>query len=227
MPDQVSAIVVSYQHCRLCSIVPSSRCMRTSELVDGVEIIVVDNASDDGSPRMVRERFPAVRAHAAHAQCWVRSGDQRGTAHGARRTASVAQPGCRASARRTANALCISRRAPVASSCGTATHISGWLRRRTLRSSFPGMGQILLDFFPIHSRIAEIPLEWTLRPLDREPFADRSPIGCMHADIAVRASLDDVGLLDEGFFMYCEEVDWCMRARERGWEIYHRPWRRG
>jgi GT2 family glycosyltransferase len=23
--------------------------------------------------------------------------------------------------------------------------------------------------------------------------------------------------------MYCEEVDWCMRARERGWEIYHHP----
>jgi N-acetylglucosaminyl-diphospho-decaprenol L-rhamnosyltransferase len=38
-----------------------------------------------------------------------------------------------------------------------------------------------------------------------------------------REALEDVGPLDEDFFMYCEEVDWCLRARKRGWEIYQVP----
>jgi GT2 family glycosyltransferase len=34
---------------------------------------------------------------------------------------------------------------------------------------------------------------------------------------------EDVGLLDEKFFMYFEEVDFCIRAREKGWECWHVP----
>jgi GT2 family glycosyltransferase len=33
----------------------------------------------------------------------------------------------------------------------------------------------------------------------------------------------DVGLLDESFFMYSEEVDWCYRMRRGGWKIYYVP----
>lgn len=32
-----------------------------------------------------------------------------------------------------------------------------------------------------------------------------------------------VGLLDEGFFLYFEEVDFCLRARRAGWEVWHVP----
>ena len=35
--------------------------------------------------------------------------------------------------------------------------------------------------------------------------------------------LSRVGLLDEGFFMYSEELDWCNRAKEAGWEIWYQP----
>ncbi len=33
----------------------------------------------------------------------------------------------------------------------------------------------------------------------------------------------DVGLLDEGYFMHCEDLDWCMRFRERSWRILFVP----
>lgn len=40
----------------------------------------------------------------------------------------------------------------------------------------------------------------------------------------LRASaLDDVGLLEEKFFMYAEDVEWCWRARRRGWRIRFEP----
>lgn len=36
-------------------------------------------------------------------------------------------------------------------------------------------------------------------------------------------ALDDVGLLDERFFMYSEEVDFCHRIRKAGWSLYWVP----
>jgi GT2 family glycosyltransferase len=38
-----------------------------------------------------------------------------------------------------------------------------------------------------------------------------------------RAALDDVGPLDEGYFMHCEDLDWCLRFRQRGWRILFVP----
>ena len=38
-----------------------------------------------------------------------------------------------------------------------------------------------------------------------------------------REALDDVGLLDERFFVYSEELDWLVRAKARGWRTYFTP----
>ncbi|MCU0644892.1 MAG: glycosyltransferase family 2 protein, partial [bacterium] len=38
-----------------------------------------------------------------------------------------------------------------------------------------------------------------------------------------RAVIDKVGHLDESFFMYGEDLDWCFRTREAGWKIYYLP----
>jgi len=38
-----------------------------------------------------------------------------------------------------------------------------------------------------------------------------------------RAVFVQVGLLDEGFFMYCEDADYCMRVAKAGWEIHFLP----
>ncbi|UCC63976.1 MAG: glycosyltransferase family 2 protein [Anaerolineae bacterium] len=46
----------------------------------------------------------------------------------------------------------------------------------------------------------------------------------MGAFMLVRAAaIDQVGLMDERYFMYSEEVDWCYRFREKGWKIYFYP----
>jgi GT2 family glycosyltransferase len=37
------------------------------------------------------------------------------------------------------------------------------------------------------------------------------------------AAIDQVGLMDERYFMYSEEVDWCYRFKEKGWKIYFYP----
>lgn len=38
-----------------------------------------------------------------------------------------------------------------------------------------------------------------------------------------REVIEEVGLLDERYFMYAEDLDWCMRIKEAGWKIYYNP----
>lgn len=38
-----------------------------------------------------------------------------------------------------------------------------------------------------------------------------------------RAAVEDVGLWDEGYFLHCEDLDWCMRFRQKGWQILFVP----
>ncbi len=38
-----------------------------------------------------------------------------------------------------------------------------------------------------------------------------------------REAVDDVGLWDEGYFLHCEDLDWCMRFREKKWKILFVP----
>lgn len=38
-----------------------------------------------------------------------------------------------------------------------------------------------------------------------------------------RRTLEEIGGLDETFFMYSEEVDWCWRSKQAGWEVYYLP----
>lgn len=38
-----------------------------------------------------------------------------------------------------------------------------------------------------------------------------------------RAVLDDIGLMDDGYFLYFEEVDFCFRAKRVGWQVWYVP----
>jgi GT2 family glycosyltransferase len=57
-------------------------------------------------------------------------------------------------------------------------------------------------------------------PTDRAWTVDVAQGACL---ILRRAALDQIGLLDERFFMYSEEVDLCQRLRRQGWSIWWVP----
>lgn len=59
------------------------------------------------------------------------------------------------------------------------------------------------------------------QPLPDQPIEVEAISGaCM---LVRRDVLEDVGLLDEGYFMHCEDLDWCMRFRRKGWKILFVP----
>jgi N-acetylglucosaminyl-diphospho-decaprenol L-rhamnosyltransferase len=41
--------------------------------------------------------------------------------------------------------------------------------------------------------------------------------------LARRQAIEEVGLLDDNIFMYFEDADWCLRFRKLGWIIYYHP----
>ena len=54
-----------------------------------------------------------------------------------------------------------------------------------------------------------------------EPIEVDSVIGaCM---IIRRQAIEQVGLLDEDYFLFLEETDWCYRMKKEGWKVYHVP----
>ena len=38
-----------------------------------------------------------------------------------------------------------------------------------------------------------------------------------------REVIDKIGLLDESYFMYGEDIEWCYRAKQAGWKVYYYP----
>ncbi|GAW29473.1 glycosyltransferase family 2 protein [Carboxydocella sp. ULO1] len=51
------------------------------------------------------------------------------------------------------------------------------------------------------------------------------PVDCLVGAFMLvrRKTIEQVGLLDETFFMYGEDIDWCYRIKKAGWEIYYYP----
>jgi N-acetylglucosaminyl-diphospho-decaprenol L-rhamnosyltransferase len=56
-------------------------------------------------------------------------------------------------------------------------------------------------------------------------YAVERPVeGLLGACLMVRRQVaEQVGFLDEQFILYCEEVDWCIRLRRAGWELWYTP----
>lgn len=54
---------------------------------------------------------------------------------------------------------------------------------------------------------------------------DDYPVDCLVGAFMLvrRETIDQVGLLDEDFFMYGEDIDWCYRIKEAGWINYYYP----
>jgi GT2 family glycosyltransferase len=59
------------------------------------------------------------------------------------------------------------------------------------------------------------------QPLPKKPIEVEAISGaCM---LVSREAMDDVGRWDEGYFLHCEDLDICMRFRQKGWKVMFIP----
>jgi len=97
--------------------------------------------------------------------------------------------------------------------------------------ALPGLTQLVIDLFP---------LGWLPRRVFGRLYSSRwngrypralyygtkvFPVGhTLGATMFMRReAIEQTGLFDEQFFMYCEEIDWSLRIRAAGWKIFCQP----
>jgi len=190
------------------------------ETVDDLsfEVIVVDNASRDGSVAMVREAFPAVDI--------IENSENRGFSAANNQALRVM---------RGRYALLLNTDAVLTK--GAVHELVAFMDGHD-EAGMAG-GQLLhedgsrqnsiANFPTLFSLLMNLPLLEVLFPgrypskryEHREPRAVESVIGaCM---LVRREAMGEVGMLDEGYFFFFEETDWAFRMRRAGWKIYHVP----
>lgn len=193
---------------------------------------VVDNASADGSPEMVRREFPQVRLLALDENVGFAAGNNVAMREMGFDPASSGAPAprhllllnpdteVRGQAIQTLVDF-LDQHAGVGVAGARLVYPDGRFQHSAF--AFPGVAQTFLDFFPIHGRVLDSRINgrYPRSAYASGPFPVDHPLGaCL---MARGDAIRPVGLMDEGFFMYCEEIDWCMRFRRAGWTIYCVP----
>lgn len=182
-----------------------------------IEVVVVDNASHDGSADAVEREYPRIRL--------VRSETNLGMAGGTNAAACVASGQdlllLNPDAALTRGALDymvqLLRSQPRAAAVGPAlVYPSGAPQASAF--AFPGIIQVGLDLFPV-PRLMDTRLNGRVRTSSPRQI-DYALGACM---LIRREAWERIGPLDEGYFMYLEEVDWCRRAQFQGWQIWYEP----
>ena len=187
------------------------------------EVLVVDNASADGSAGLVRERFPQANLLANAENRGYAGGSNQGLALAAGRCVVVLNPDTLVHGNALGTLLQFMAETPAAGMAGPRL-VYGDGQFQHSAFDFPTLIQVLLDFFPLHGCLLEsrlngrYPRSWYA---SERPFPVGHPLGaCM---MVRREALERVGGMDEGYFMYCEELDWAMRIRRAGWGVYCVP----
>ena len=187
------------------------------------EVLVVDNASCDGSAEMVRERFPQVHLLANADNRGFAAANNQALAETSGRCVVLLNPDTILRGDALGTLLRFMDSTPSAGMAGPRlVYPDGRFQHSAFR--FPSLAQAFFDFFPLHHRLLESRLNGRYpRSLyaSGHPFAIDHPLGaCM---MVRRQVVEQVGDMDEQFFIYCEEVDWAMRIKRAGWDVYCVP----
>jgi GT2 family glycosyltransferase len=214
----LSVVVVSYNSAGLLE-----RCLAAvrAHPVGEMEIIVVDNASSDGSAALVRERFPEVMLIANDVNRGFGAANNQALRRATGELVALVNPDCEVRDAAIAQLVCFLRAHPRAAVAGGGLRYGdGAFQHSAFR--FPSLAQIALDFFPLNWRLLESPLNGRYAQARRHtPFQIDHPLGafmCLR-----RTAFEQAGGFDEAFFMYVEEVDLCYRIKRAGWEVWCVP----
>lgn len=188
----------------------------------GLELIVVDNASQDGSPEMLRAEFPQVRLIANAANLGFTRGNNQGLDIAAGEYLLLLNPDTEILADALPRLVDYLAAHPGVGMVGPQLlNPDGSVQAS--RRRFPTLPILFCESTWLQGIT---PRRWLRRfyvedrPDDAEQAADWITGAAM---LTRRGVVAQVGGLDEGFFMYSEEVDWCRRIRAAGWDVRYYP----
>jgi GT2 family glycosyltransferase len=188
------------------------------------EIVIVDNASTDDSVKIIREQFPSVRL--------IRNKDNSGfvKANNAAIRASKGQ-----------YVLCLNSDTtvlpdaldvlfkfmeshPDAGACGPRLLNIDHTTQHQCKRGFPTVPTVLAYYARLHKLFPKNKFfgHYLLTYLDENQVNKVDSLS--GAAMMVRRSvIDTVGMMDEDYFMYMDDIDWCYRIKQARWNIYYVP----
>lgn len=212
------------------------RCLETVFATEGeiaYRVVVVDNASDDGSPEMVREHFPQVHLIASDENHGYPRGNNiglralgyRGAGNvdeAAPRYALLLNPDTEVPADSLTRMVQFMDSRPDVGVAGPKLLLPDGSLDKACRRGFPTPEVAFYHYsglakrFPQSERFGRYNM--TFADIDQELEVD-SVVG---AYMQVRKEcIEQVGLLDETFFMYGEDLDWAYRIKQAGWKVWY------
>jgi hypothetical protein len=192
------------------------------ESLAGVSTVVVDNGSHDGTVDLVRERFPDVR---------VIESENRGL--GAGWNIGIRETGSRYVLLLNSDAWLVGdafarlvtfadRRPEAAVVAPRLLNEDGSLQRSV--RGFPTLWRLATEYFFLRKLAprSEAFNSFYGGGFDHDEVREAESVmgACM---LVRRSAIEQVGLLDEDYFLFSEETDWCFRFHKRGWQILFFP----
>lgn len=187
-------------------------------------VIVVDNGSIDGSQEMVRRSFPAVYL-ITNVQ---NVGFARANNQGIRMTKSayvlLLNTDCEATAQVVADVVNYLDHHPDVGAATCKLMLTDGSMDPACHRGFPTPWASLTYFFGLERLLPRSHLFGQYHQ-GYKPMHDVHDVDCISGAFFLvrREVIDQVGLLDEAFFMYGEDIDWCYRIRNAGWKIRFYP----
>ncbi len=188
------------------------------------EVWVVDNASGDGSVEMVRSEFPWVRLIASSWNRGYGAANNLAIQRARGRYVLVLNPDTRLPPGAIVDTVAEMDAHPDIGALGPKLILADGTLDRACRRSFPSPEIAfyrlfgLMKLFPNHPRFAR----YNLLNVDADtPLDVDSVVGAFM--LVRREVVETVGMFDEAFRLYGEDLDWAFRMKEAGWRIRYHP----
>lgn len=187
-----------------------------------LEVIVVDGGSLDGSPELVRRDFPGVQLIDCGDNVGFPKGNNIGMAKAGGRNILLLNPDTEI----VGDALellieYLDGHAEVGLVGGQLLNSDGSIQ--SSRRRFPTFATAMFESTWLEM-IAPRKLLTTYY-VDEVPADTRTTVDWLTGACLMtrREVIEQVGPMDEAYFMYSEELDWCRRIKQAGWEIVYLP----
>ena len=212
--QRFAAVIVNYNGGSMLS-----ECVRSclGEGISPARIVVVDNGSRDGSAEDLGKQISGLRLILNHCNAGFARAANQGIRQADAEFVLLLNNDARLeSGALRAFAVGFDERPKLAIAGGQLRYPDG-----RLQSAFAPLPSVAEELLPLPLLRLFSPNRFRRKVLKSEPIAVESVFG---ACFCVRAALlPRLGLLDEDYFFFFEEIEWCQRARLMGLEVWYLP----
>ena len=186
------------------------------------EIIVVDNASDDGSVEMVKQKYPDVNLVVNERNVGFAAANNIAIEKSRGKYLLILNPDTILQEDTINTMLDFLDRHSDAGLAGCKILNPDGTLQLACRRSFPTPWVAFTKITGLSTLFPKVPLlgKYNLAYLDPNKTYEVDAVSGSFMFVR-RSVIDAVGGLDEQFFMYGEDLDWCYRIKKAGWKIYY------